>query len=61
MNSMDKTRDFLKSIGMPEGDGYDLPDPACDFFFVGICDKWLVYEDIQAKETIACKWNISGR
>ena len=26
MNSMDKTREFLKSIGLPEGDRYDLPD-----------------------------------
>jgi len=25
MNSMDKTREFLKSIGMPGGDAYDLP------------------------------------
>ena len=26
MNSMDKTREFLKSIGLPGGDAYDLPD-----------------------------------
>lgn len=25
MNSMDKTREFLKSIGLPGGDAYDLP------------------------------------
>lgn len=25
MNSMEKTREFLKSIGMPAGDAYDLP------------------------------------
>ena len=25
MNSMDKTRAFLKSIGLPGGDAYDLP------------------------------------
>ena len=25
MNSMDKTREFLKSIGLPGGDSYDLP------------------------------------
>lgn len=25
MNSMDKTRDFLESIGQPRGDAYDLP------------------------------------
>ena len=25
MNSMDKTREFLKSIGLPDGDAYDLP------------------------------------
>ena len=25
MNSMVKTRAFLKSIGLPEGDAYDLP------------------------------------
>ena len=25
MNSMDETREFLKSIGLPEGDAYDLP------------------------------------
>ena len=25
MNSMDKTREFLRSIGMPGGDAYDLP------------------------------------
>ncbi len=26
MNSMDKTREFLESIGLPKGDAYDLPD-----------------------------------
>ena len=25
MNSMDKTREFLKSVGLPGGDAYDLP------------------------------------
>lgn len=25
MNSIDRTREFLKSIGMPQGDAYDLP------------------------------------
>ena len=25
MNSMDKTREFLRSIGLPGGDAYDLP------------------------------------
>ena len=25
MNSMEKTREFLKSIGLPGGDAYDLP------------------------------------
>ena len=25
MNSMDKTREFLKSIGMPSGDAYNMP------------------------------------
>lgn len=25
MNSMEKTREFLKSIGLPDGDAYDLP------------------------------------
>lgn len=25
MNSMEQTREFLKSIGMPEGDAYNLP------------------------------------
>ena len=25
MNSMDQTRDFLKKLGMPGGDAYDLP------------------------------------
>ena len=25
MNSMDKTREYLKSIGLPGGDAYDLP------------------------------------
>ena len=25
MNSMEKTRAFLQSIGMPKGDAYDLP------------------------------------
>lgn len=25
MNSMDKTREFLKSVGLPEGDAYSLP------------------------------------
>ena len=25
MNSMDKTRKFLESIGLPGGDAYDLP------------------------------------
>ena len=26
MNSMDKTREFLKTIGLPGGDAYDLPE-----------------------------------
>ena len=26
MNSMEKTRAFLRSIGLPGGDAYDLPD-----------------------------------
>ena len=31
MNSMDKTRAFLKSIGLPGGDAYDLPTSAKRF------------------------------
>ena len=25
MNSMEKTREFLRSVGLPGGDAYDLP------------------------------------
>ena len=31
MNSMDKTREFLKSVGLPGGDAYDLPTSAKRF------------------------------
>ena len=31
MNSMDKTRDFLRSVGQPGGDAYDLPASAKRF------------------------------
>lgn len=34
MNSMEKTREFLKSIGLPGGDAYDLPTSENDLRMV---------------------------
>ena len=31
MNSMDKTREFLKTMGLPEGDAYELPSSSKRF------------------------------
>lgn len=38
MNSMDKTREFLKTIGLPGGDAYDLPESKNDLKTMGSID-----------------------